>query len=78
MNSDPPEKGARPVLPPRDPAKKPKQSSVYLPKYLWDVLDEIAEASGEYTRNEVIQLFLEDRVRAWQEEQQAKRNNLRK
>ena len=72
MNGDPKNGERPPVVPPRDPSKKPKQISVYLPKYIWDRLDEIARVSGEYTRNEIIQLFLENRIAAWLDEQTRK------
>lgn len=71
MSSDPLEEG--PVLPPRDPLRKPRGTTINLPQYLWDELDQIAESSKEYSRNEVIQLFLENRVTAWRKEQNTKK-----
>ena len=65
--------GEGPVLPPKDPRQKSLGKSVYLPHTLWDALQEIANASGEYSRNEVIQKFLENRVLAWRKEQASKR-----
>jgi hypothetical protein len=41
---------------------------------MWDQLAEIARASGEYSRNEVIQLFLENRITAWHKELASKRS----
>ena len=71
MSTDAGDEG--PVLPPRDPRRKPRGTTVNLPGYMWDQLDEIADASGEYSRNEVIQLFLENRILAWQREQATKK-----
>lgn len=62
-----------PVLPPRDPRRKSRGTTINLPEYVWDELDRIAEMSGEYSRNEVIQIFLENRIAAWNREQSAKR-----
>jgi hypothetical protein len=72
MNSDPDDEGA--VLPPKDPKKQLKQTTLALPVYMWDQLAEIARASGEYSRNEVIQLFLENRITAWHKELASKRS----
>lgn len=63
-----------PVLPPKDPKQKPRGTTVNLPGYMWDQLDEIAKASGEYSRNEVIQFFLENRIAAWREEMSARKS----
>ena len=71
MSADPGDDG--PVLPPRDPRRKSRGTTVNLPVYMWDELDEIAEASGEYSRNEVIQLFLENRISAWRKEQSSQK-----
>lgn len=71
VSTDSSEEG--PVLPPKDPRLKSLGKSVYLPHTLWDALQEIADASGEYSRNEVIQKFLENRVSAWRKEQASKR-----
>lgn len=70
MSTDP-EEG--PVLPPKDPRRKTRGTTINLPGYMWDELDRIAELSGEYSRNEVIQLFLENRIAAWHKEQSAKK-----
>ena len=71
MNSDPEDEGA--VLPPKDPKQKLRQTTLALPVYMWDQLADIAKASGEYSRNEVIQLFLENRIAAWLKEQNHKK-----
>lgn len=72
MNVDPDE---GPVLPPKDPRRRSRGTTINLPQYMWDELDHISEASGEYSRNEVIQLFLENRIAAWHKEQSAKKTS---
>lgn len=59
-----------PVLPEKDPGGKILQRSVGLRQRVWDALSEIAKASG-YSRNEVIALFLQNRIDAWQRERSA-------
>jgi len=60
--------GEGPVLPPK-PKRKMRGVSIYLDDGLWEKLDQIAKASGEYTRNEVVTVFLRNRVEAWEKEQ---------
>jgi hypothetical protein len=61
------------MLPPK---KKPRGSSVYLMDETWDALQEIAdETKGQdphgipYTRNDVIQSFLDWAIREYRKEQ---------
>lgn len=72
MSGPPNNQEAEPVLPPRERTSKVNKS-VYLPAELWEALEVIAQASGEYSRNEVIEHFLRNRVNAWNREQAAKR-----
>jgi hypothetical protein len=79
LEADPREEG--PVLPRKDPALQGVQLSVYLPRWLWAALEEISASTvlplrpgdkkerREYTRNEVIEYFLRNRVAAWRAEQ---------
>jgi hypothetical protein len=63
-----------PVLP-RKPKKKERPGrTIYLDPSVWERLDQIAEATGgEYSRNEVIEYFLLNRIAAWDREQASKK-----
>jgi hypothetical protein len=67
MSHDEDEDG--PVIPPKDPRMKKENRTAYLAVWLWEELDAIAKASGEYSRNELMQLWLENRIAAWRKEQ---------
>lgn len=54
-----------PVLPPKDTGEKMRGSTVYLPQRMWNALDAITKENPDYSRNEVIQSFLADRIRAY-------------
>jgi hypothetical protein len=56
------------VLPPKDQRKKGRGSTVWMEAWVWDELDAIAEESGEYSRNEVIQRACERLITAWHAE----------